>query len=140
MVVVVSLAADKIILYIITLFIFKFTLAVPTPRSQDLTTIRPRNSESVTHTCLFFFLAMRGGNVWPWEILLHVSKVKSCSEFLVADWPRLHNRATFFSTPNSSGRSSPSGHRYADDLEGQNDEALDGLHAKVKILKDVSNL
>lgn len=31
----------------------------------------------------------------------------------------------------------PSGHRYADDLEGQNDEALEGLSAKVKLLKDV---
>ena len=45
-----------------------------------------------------------------------------------------------------SGRSSPfndynpqgNGHRFADDLEGQNDEALDGLSAKVKLLKDVS--
>ena len=30
------------------------------------------------------------------------------------------------------------GQRFADDLEGQNDEALEGLTAKVKILKDVS--
>jgi len=30
------------------------------------------------------------------------------------------------------------GQRYADDLEGQNDEALDGLSAKVKLLKDVN--
>lgn len=30
------------------------------------------------------------------------------------------------------------GHRYADDIEGQNDEALEGLSAKVKLLKDVS--
>lgn len=44
-------------------------------------------------------------------------------------------------TPPSSGRSSPfqaAGHRYVDDLEGQNDEHLDGLAAKVKVLKDVS--
>lgn len=49
-------------------------------------------------------------------------------------------------TPPHSGRSSPfndtsnagMGHRYADDLEGQNDEALEGLSAKVKLLKDVS--
>jgi blocked-early-in-transport protein 1 len=49
-------------------------------------------------------------------------------------------------TPPASGRSSPysipnpepSGHRYVDDLEGQNDEALEGLAAKVKLLKDVS--
>jgi len=51
-------------------------------------------------------------------------------------------------TPPSSGRSSPfsnasyeqqaSGHRYADDLEGQNDEALEGLSAKVKLLKDIT--
>jgi hypothetical protein len=32
----------------------------------------------------------------------------------------------------------PSGHRFADDLEGQNDERLEGLTAKVKLLKDVS--
>lgn len=47
-------------------------------------------------------------------------------------------------TPPSSGRSSPfggqaGGHRYADDLEGQNDEHLEGLTAKVKLLKDVSS-
>jgi len=50
-------------------------------------------------------------------------------------------------TPPSSGRSSPydganpfqpSGHRFADDLEGQNDEALEGLAAKVKLLKDIT--
>ncbi|KAI0359161.1 hypothetical protein OH77DRAFT_1587409 [Trametes cingulata] len=60
-----------------------------------------------------------------------------------------------YSTPPSSGRSSPyggslsngvsreipfqpMGHRYADDLEGQNDEHLEGLTAKVKILKDIT--
>ncbi|KAI0343927.1 hypothetical protein BDW22DRAFT_1355160 [Trametopsis cervina] len=57
----------------------------------------------------------------------------------------LHNRAsllpTTYSTPPSSGRSSPygqvpSGQRFADDLEGQNDEHLEGLTAKVKMLKD----
>lgn len=50
-------------------------------------------------------------------------------------------------TPPASGRSSPfelplhapSAHRYADDLEGQNDEQLEGLSAKVKLLKDVSD-
>ncbi|KAG5719328.1 hypothetical protein E4T56_gene13284 [Termitomyces sp. T112] len=49
-------------------------------------------------------------------------------------------------TPPSSGRSSPfsssytasNGHRYADDLESQNDEALEGLSAKVKLLKEIS--
>jgi len=47
-------------------------------------------------------------------------------------------------TPPSSGRSSPfshsqpNGQRYADDLEGQNDEALEGLSAKVKLLKDLT--
>jgi len=30
------------------------------------------------------------------------------------------------------------GHRYADDLEGQNDEAIEGLSAKVKLLKDIT--
>jgi hypothetical protein len=30
------------------------------------------------------------------------------------------------------------GQRYADDLEGQNDEALEGLSAKVKLLKDIT--
>ena len=51
-------------------------------------------------------------------------------------------------TPPASGRSSPfndshmqpKGHRFADDLEGQNDEMLEGLSAKVKLLKDVSLL
>jgi blocked-early-in-transport protein 1 len=54
------------------------------------------------------------------------------------------------STPPASGRSSPfynssnnssyvaDSHRYADDLEGQNDEHLEGLSAKVKILKDIT--
>ncbi|OCH96574.1 hypothetical protein OBBRIDRAFT_787134 [Obba rivulosa] len=51
-------------------------------------------------------------------------------------------------TPPSSGRSSPfgagqnqfqpGGQRFADDLEGQNDEALEGLTAKVKLLKDIT--
>lgn len=46
-------------------------------------------------------------------------------------------------TPPASGRSSPydlqaNGQRFADDLEGQNDEHLEGLQAKVKMLKDVS--
>lgn len=61
----------------------------------------------------------------------------------------LHNRTTLgvhdhYTTPPSSGRSSPYdgsnpyGQRFADDLEGQNDEALEGLSAKVKLLKDVS--
>ncbi|TFK76850.1 hypothetical protein BDN72DRAFT_890653 [Pluteus cervinus] len=48
-------------------------------------------------------------------------------------------------TPPASGRSSPysdspypSGHKYSDDLEGQNDEQLEGLSAKVKLLKDIT--
>ncbi|KAI0762628.1 hypothetical protein C8Q74DRAFT_1371638 [Fomes fomentarius] len=56
-----------------------------------------------------------------------------------------------YSTPPSSGRSSPfngvlangsysqpMGQRYADDLESQNDEHLEGLTAKVKLLKDIT--
>ncbi|CCM02183.1 uncharacterized protein FIBRA_04262 [Fibroporia radiculosa] len=48
-----------------------------------------------------------------------------------------------YTTPPSSGRSSPfqlqpSGQRFADDLEGQNDEHLEGLTAKVKLLKDIT--
>ncbi|KAK7694377.1 hypothetical protein QCA50_001563 [Cerrena zonata] len=62
----------------------------------------------------------------------------------------LHNRSSLlgdYNTPPSSGRSSPfggglgqqaSGHRYVDDLEGQNDEHLEGLTAKVKLLKDIT--
>ncbi|KIP11494.1 hypothetical protein PHLGIDRAFT_83618 [Phlebiopsis gigantea 11061_1 CR5-6] len=72
----------------------------------------------------------------------------------------LHNRASLlgpheYQTPPSSGRSSPygggasgshagnpfiqpNGQRFADDLEGQNDEALEGLTAKVKLLKDIT--
>jgi len=49
-------------------------------------------------------------------------------------------------TPPSSGRSStfddnryqPSGQRFADDPEGQNDEQLEGLSAKDKLLKDIT--
>jgi len=49
-------------------------------------------------------------------------------------------------TPPSSGRSSPfddnrhhpTGQRFVDDLEGQNDEHLEGLSAKVKLLKDIT--
>ncbi|KAJ6509321.1 protein transport protein BET1 [Mycena vitilis] len=59
--------------------------------------------------------------------------------------PSLHNRGSLLGvTPPASGRSSPlqhyepSGHRFADDLEGQNDEQLDGLSAKVKLLKDIT--
>lgn len=60
----------------------------------------------------------------------------------------LRDRSTLLgATPPASGRSSPfnidhnspvNGHRFADDLEGQNDEALDGLSAKVKLLKDIT--
>ncbi|KAF4622871.1 hypothetical protein D9613_001626 [Agrocybe pediades] len=70
--------------------------------------------------------------------------------------PSLRDRSALLgATPPASGRSSPFGgsvynpnpnhyqqqqfgHRYADDLEGQNDEALDGLSAKVKLLKDIT--
>jgi len=59
----------------------------------------------------------------------------------------LRDRSTLLGvTPPASGRSSPfndhnpqaNGQRFADDLEGQNDEALDGLSAKVKLLKDIT--
>ncbi|KAI9572678.1 hypothetical protein HD554DRAFT_2061993 [Boletus coccyginus] len=60
----------------------------------------------------------------------------------------LRDRSALLSgpTPPASGRSSPSelplhapsGHRYTDDLEGQNDERLEGLSAKVKLLKDIT--
>ena len=64
----------------------------------------------------------------------------------------LDSGSTFAPTPPHSGRSSPyPGHydgassdtaaypstRFADDLEGQNDEAIEGLSAKVKMLKEV---
>ncbi|KZP32211.1 hypothetical protein FIBSPDRAFT_812367 [Athelia psychrophila] len=49
-------------------------------------------------------------------------------------------------TPPSSGRSTPldshyqpNGQRFADDIEGQNDEHLEGLSAKVKLLKDITS-
>jgi len=49
-------------------------------------------------------------------------------------------------TPTSSGRSTPfyeqyettSRQRSAEDIESQNDEAIEGLSAKVKLLKDVT--
>ncbi|KAH7883882.1 hypothetical protein F5I97DRAFT_1831484 [Phlebopus sp. FC_14] len=58
----------------------------------------------------------------------------------------LRDRSGLGVTPPASGRSSPfeqplyepSGYRYADDLEGQNDEQLEGLSAKVKLLKDIT--
>ncbi|PIL29602.1 hypothetical protein GSI_08238 [Ganoderma sinense ZZ0214-1] len=67
----------------------------------------------------------------------------------------VHNRSQLlgtpdYTTPPASGRSSPFGgavagrenpfapQRYVDDLEGQNDEHLEGLTAKVKILKDIT--
>ncbi|KAI0296618.1 hypothetical protein BC826DRAFT_952079 [Russula brevipes] len=60
--------------------------------------------------------------------------------------------STFGPTPPHSGRSSPyaghhnassdtavsAGARFVDDLEGQNDEAIEGLSAKVKILKEIT--
>ncbi|KAK0456319.1 protein transport protein BET1 [Armillaria borealis] len=42
------------------------------------------------------------------------------------------------SSPGGGHFGEPSGHRYADDLEGQNDEMLEGLSAKVKLLKDIT--
>jgi len=59
----------------------------------------------------------------------------------------LRDRSSLLSvTPPASGRSSPfhddrlpvNGHRFADDLEGQNDEQIEGLSAKVKLLKDIT--
>ncbi|TFK57456.1 hypothetical protein OE88DRAFT_1803998 [Heliocybe sulcata] len=63
--------------------------------------------------------------------------------------PGLRDRSTLLGvpdsriTPPSSGRSSPfdgslGGQRYADDLEGQNDEQVENLTAKVKMLKDIT--
>lgn len=61
--------------------------------------------------------------------------------------PNLRDRSNLLGvTPPSSGRSSPhppntyqpAGQRYADDLEGQNDEALEGLSLKVKQLKEAN--
>ncbi|KAI9512353.1 protein transport protein BET1 [Russula earlei] len=59
---------------------------------------------------------------------------------------------SYVPTPPHSGRSSPfpayhgassdaaasAGARFADDLEGQNDEAIEGLSAKVKMLKEIT--
>jgi len=64
----------------------------------------------------------------------------------------LDTGSAFVPTPPHSGRSSPylghhnassdaaasAGARFADDLEGQNDEAIEGLSAKVKILKEIT--
>lgn len=51
----------------------------------------------------------------------------------------------FSRSPGHSGRNSPyppngnyGAQRFAEDLEGQNDERLEGLTAKVKLLKDVT--
>ncbi|KAJ7597627.1 hypothetical protein C8J56DRAFT_920550 [Mycena floridula] len=60
--------------------------------------------------------------------------------------PSLRDRSSLLGSQSGSGRSSPfggepyepNGHRFAEDLEGQNDEHLDGLHAKVKLLKDIT--
>ncbi|TFK20151.1 protein transport protein BET1 [Coprinopsis marcescibilis] len=61
----------------------------------------------------------------------------------------LRDRSTLLghSTPSSSGRASPlnnnsqyqpNGQRFVDDLEGQNDEALESLSNKVKLLKNLT--
>jgi blocked early in transport 1 len=50
-------------------------------------------------------------------------------------------RSSPFGGMNGNGGGShypPAGQRFAEDLEGQNDEALEGLSKKVKLLKDVS--
>ncbi|KAL1740096.1 hypothetical protein HDZ31DRAFT_68268 [Schizophyllum fasciatum] len=62
--------------------------------------------------------------------------------------PTLRDRSALLGvTPPASGRSSPfgsdhgagpGGYRYADDLEGQNDEHLEGLSAKVQMLKNIT--
>ncbi|KAG8864849.1 hypothetical protein FRB96_003435 [Tulasnella sp. 330] len=61
------------------------------------------------------------------------------------------NGTLYSNTPSGSGRTSPllptsngngngayGAHRFAEDLEGQNDERLEGLTAKVKLLKDIT--
>jgi len=72
---------------------------------------------------------------------------------LVVTWSnavrlRINQHHRVLQTPNSSGRSTPfyehcdedprSLHRSAEDLESQNDDAFEGLNAKVKLLKDVT--
>ncbi|KAL1707670.1 hypothetical protein EV121DRAFT_277862 [Schizophyllum commune] len=60
--------------------------------------------------------------------------------------PTLRDRSALLGvTPPASGRSSPfgsdhspAGYRYADDLERQNDEHLEGLSAKVQMLKNIT--
>ncbi|KAG9120000.1 hypothetical protein FRC07_004687 [Ceratobasidium sp. 392] len=56
------------------------------------------------------------------------------------------DRSSLLPSGSNSGRSSPypysntppQGQRFAEDLEGQNDERLEGLTAKVKLLKDIT--
>ncbi|PFH46992.1 hypothetical protein AMATHDRAFT_77419 [Amanita thiersii Skay4041] len=54
--------------------------------------------------------------------------------------PPASGRSSPFSSSSSNPQpySQPNGHRFADDLEGQNDEAMEGLSAKVKLLKDIT--
>jgi len=49
-----------------------------------------------------------------------------------------NSNGSYNNSNNNNNSSSWGGHRYADDLEGQNDEAVEGLSAKVKLLKDIT--
>ncbi|KAG8969868.1 hypothetical protein FRC03_000114 [Tulasnella sp. 419] len=60
--------------------------------------------------------------------------------------PSSYNGTPYSVSPSPSGRTSPypggvngyGAQRTAEDLEGQNDERLEGLTAKVKLLKDIT--
>ena len=116
------------------------TMAVPESKDNCV----PNKGTTWYHVCLIleFRLACRRGKVYhtiPTPIFdLRPTRFRAPNT--------LRDRSALLgATPPPSGRSSPfnqplnepTGHHYVDDLEGQNDEALEGLSAKVKLLKDV---
>ena len=77
-------------------------------------------------------------------VLFHILMADEALRFSLNDRASLRDRSALL--PTHSGRSSPYisqsaqtySNRTADELESQNDEAMEGLSAKVKMLKDVS--
>ncbi|CAE6422372.1 unnamed protein product [Rhizoctonia solani] len=53
-------------------------------------------------------------------------------------WAALDEGSSSRSSPYPYSNTPPQGQRFAEDLEGQNDERLEGLTAKVKLLKDIT--
>lgn len=78
------------------------------------------------------------------KVDLHFSRFKLSSNSTLRDRSALLGNGDGYASGSTSGRATPFNNerflqRTAEELESQNDEHLEGLTAKVKLLKDVSS-